>query len=143
MTPRSVEVCAATLQSMRFVHMLPSDSRALLSARNALEEWCRLEDTEADDIVIIANELCANAIRHSTGSIRLSATSTATHVNVSVEQDADMASTTPRLLAYGELDVSGRGLHIVSTIAQSWGWRLHAHRLIVWAHLNRHLISES
>jgi len=119
---------------MRFVHELPHAASALHAAREQLELWCRTSGLDAEAILIVANELCTNAIRQGQGPVRLSAKRTATCLAVSVEQ-AVGSHERPRVLPANAWEAGGRGLRIVSAMAQSWGWHCDERTLTVWATL--------
>jgi anti-sigma regulatory factor (Ser/Thr protein kinase) len=75
----------------------------------------------ADDVVVVAGELVANAIEHGGGARRLHVFGTPRGVLVEVTDDADHEPA-PR----GGTDLGddrGRGFLIVGALADRWGWR--------------------
>lgn len=79
---------------------------------------------------IIVSELVTNAVQHASGlvHVRLSHTPTAVLCQVT-----DSSQTPPQLRQADPLDESGRGLHMVSQIADRWGWEGHPWGKTVWA----------
>jgi len=122
---------------MRFVHELPHAASALHPARERLDLWCRTSGLDTEAILIVANELCTNAIQQGQGPVRLRAQGTATQVAISVEQSIGQSRKRPRVLPASAWETGGRGLRIVSAIAQSWGWHCDRRTLTVWATLEQ------
>lgn len=120
---------------MRFVHELPHAASALHAAREQLELWCRMSGLDAEAILIVANELCTNAIQQGQGPVRLRAQSTARQVTVGVEQSIGKSPKRPHVLPASAWGTGGRGLRIVSAMAHSWGWHCDRRALTVWATL--------
>ncbi len=122
---------------MRFVHELEAEPAALHAARQALERWCSSQSADPESLVIVANELCSNAIRHGKGSALVRASSSPRWVGVSVEQPGSVVLLAPAPTPASELRVSGRGMQLVDALAESWGWQTTAERTVVWARLAR------
>ncbi|MEU0033039.1 SpoIIE family protein phosphatase [Streptomyces sp. NPDC006333] len=90
--------------------------RARAAVREQLHAWglSRL----ADPAELMAGELVANAVRHAHGrrvGLRL------VRGDTLLCEVADDDHTLPTLLSAGPGDESGRGLHVVSTLAREWG----------------------
>ncbi|MDO9485804.1 MAG: ATP-binding protein [Actinomycetota bacterium] len=120
---------------MRFVHELDRDPTALQPARQALETWCSAEQIDPDSILIIANELCSNAIRHGTGQVLLRAISSPTWIGLGVWQEGSASISLPPRVTHEELQLTGRGLAIVDALAESWGWQSTSESTLIWARI--------
>ncbi|MFE5086291.1 SpoIIE family protein phosphatase [Streptomyces mirabilis] len=113
---------------------LPNDPTAVPSARHLaarrLTEW-GLEGLE-DPTQLIVSELVTNAVRHSTGPIRLRLIQ---HQVLTCEVfDTDDCS--PRLRRARANDESGRGLFLVSQLSRRWGCRTTSGGKVIWAEQN-------
>lgn len=87
---------------------------------------CLLADRPyLDDAVLVADELVANALRHTRsgeygGCFTVEVLSTGDGMAVAVTDQGGTGEPVVRCAA--DTDQSGRGLHIVSATAASWGW---------------------
>ena len=122
---------------MLFQFELAPEARVLQDARNALDAWCTSMQTDAESIIIIANELCTNAIRHGQGPVLLSCHGSQNWLAVSIRQRGRLALTMRTHPSPDELSTSGRGLLIVDCLSESWGWRTDADQSVVWARMAR------
>lgn len=122
---------------MRFVHELAADPAALQPARLLLEAWCLSEHVDPESIVIIANELCTNAIRHGQGPVVLTASCSRDWVGLGARQQGRVELVMPARDSSSDLQITGRGLQMVDALAESWGWQLTASSTFVWARLSR------
>lgn len=109
---------------------LAPDPEAVADLRAAttrkLEEW-RLGD-EAFTTELIISELVTNAIRYSTGPIRVRLIR-----DISLICEVyDNSSTAPHLRRAATTDEGGRGLYLISQFAQHWGVRYTARGKIIW-----------
>ncbi|MCW3040033.1 MAG: regulatory protein [Solirubrobacterales bacterium] len=92
------------------------------TVRQALAEWaCFVEDDERADLLIAANELVCNSVRHGPagGRVRIRAVRGAGTVEVEVEDDGDPSAVRRR----PPDATSGRGLHLVDAVSAAWGVR--------------------
>ncbi|GAA2374026.1 ATP-binding protein [Streptomyces cuspidosporus] len=101
--------------------------------RKTLADW-GISGTLADDVTLSADELVSNAIRHCRVTFAL------IEISVSVQGQALLVEVSdpdrdriPRLRAPGPDEESGRGLYLVSQLADSWGHRHGRHSKCVWA----------
>ena len=127
----------ATVQGMRFVHELAHEPSALGVARSAIDDWCAGQSLDSEAIVIVANELCSNAIRHGNGPASLNASSSATWISLGVWQSGRATLSAPSRIGGDDLRLTGRGLQMVDALAQSWGWRTTAEQTVLWARMSR------
>lgn len=86
----------------------------------------------ADDVVVVAGELVANAIEHAGGARRLHVFGTARGVLVEVADDA-VREPAPR--PSDPAHERGRGFTIVGALSDRWGWRPDGRGKCVWAAL--------
>ncbi|RCG25072.1 ATP-binding protein [Sphaerisporangium album] len=98
--------------------------------------------SRADDIVLIAGEVVANAIKHSRsgsrpgGVVNLLVYGDARTVRVEVA-DEGSSDTIPRIPAQTDpLSESGRGLWLVRELSSAWGWRQDDTGHTVWFELS-------
>ncbi len=116
----------------RFETALPFDETAAAIARNAmaniLGSWSVASGVVAN-VVLIASELVTNAVNHGRPPITLRVSRTTSELLLEV---IDAAGHVPRVLRPGPADDHGRGLHLVSTLAQKWGTRRTEQGKAVW-----------
>lgn len=109
---------------------LPQDPVAAGQARehirNQLDAW------DLDDLAmtteLLASELVSNVIRHAQGPVRLRLLRGRTLVC----EVSDGSLTTPHVRRASATDESGRGLQLVSALAQRWGARYTASGKSIW-----------
>ncbi|MCH0559763.1 ATP-binding protein [Streptomyces sp. MUM 16J] len=103
------------------------------NVRKTLADW-GLTGELADDVVVSANELVTNAVRHcrvtlAQVEVRLSVQGTVLVLEVS-DPDRDA---TPRLDAPGLDEEGGRGLALLVQLADAWGYTKQPYSKRVWA----------
>ncbi|WP_433332414.1 ATP-binding protein [Spirillospora sp. CA-294931] len=103
----------------------PAHSRELAAA--TLSEWGL--DAIADDTVLLIDELVTNAVLHAPGPIQLTL-----HLDESALlcQVTDSNSCPPLPRVPGPHTESGRGLHLLHTLASTHGWSLTPTGKVVW-----------
>ncbi|MGK5530290.1 SpoIIE family protein phosphatase [Streptomyces sp. URMC 129] len=110
---------------------LPDDPVAAREARRHIREqlaaW-ELEELEMTTELIVS-ELVGNVIRHATGPIGLRLLRSRTLIC----EVSDGSLTTPHIRHPALMDEGGRGLRLVTTMAQRWGTRHTAHGKHIWA----------
>ena len=74
---------------------------------------------DSDTALLLVSELVSNAILHARSTIRLTATSEASHLRVEV---TDESARLPLARYYSPDATTGRGLHLVDRLADSWGF---------------------
>ncbi|MYX34851.1 MULTISPECIES: SpoIIE family protein phosphatase [unclassified Streptomyces] len=109
---------------------LPNDETAVRSARDLaagqLTTWGL--DSLSDSTKLIVSELVTNAVRHSTGPIRLCLKR---HGVLTCElSDSDACAPRPRRAR--STDENGRGLLLVAQMSRRWGSRLVPEGKVVW-----------
>ncbi|MDE3085401.1 MAG: ATP-binding protein [Acidobacteriota bacterium] len=94
----------------------------------------------ADDIRrtvgLLTSELVTNAVLHAASPVTVTVHRETGAIRVEV---ADESSQLPTLKSYGEDAATGRGLHLVSALADSWGSRLKEEGKVVWFELGDRL----
>ena len=85
-----------------------------------------------EDLTLVVSELVTNAVVHGAGDVTLHVVADRAAVRVEVR---DAAPTVPDLLAEEPAGDSGRGLLLVSKIADRWGVRREDRGKVVWAEL--------
>lgn len=100
----------------------PPEGRSAAAARTGVVEVLtrlKVPAEVVDDVVAAVGELASNAARHA----RTEYTVTVAHYDGVVRIEVfDHDTRPPALLGLDDDSTSGRGLHIVSTIATDWGW---------------------
>ncbi len=116
----------------RFTATLPFDETAAARAREAVAEtlatWS-VDNRVATNVVLIASELVTNAVQHGRPPVTLRLSRTTSELLLEV---IDTAGHVPRVLRPGPADDHGRGLHLVSTLAEKWGTRMTEQGKAVW-----------
>ncbi|MDR3084135.1 MAG: SpoIIE family protein phosphatase, partial [Streptomyces sp.] len=112
---------------------VPHDPAAVRRARAAvtdkLDEW-GLSDL-AFSMELVLSELITNAIRYGSEPIHVRLI----HDRMLIGEVADGSSTSPHLRYAATTDEGGRGLFLVSQIAERWGTRYTPQGKVIWAEL--------
>jgi anti-sigma regulatory factor (Ser/Thr protein kinase) len=114
--------------------VLPDDLTAARAARaHVADDLARrgVPDAAADDVILVASELAANAIRHGSPPALLRLEYADGRVRVTVSNHG--GSPDPRIVDAAADAGSGRGLAMVQAIADEVGWQRDGDRLDVWA----------
>ena len=117
--------------------ILPEDLTAARVARIHVAEFLSAIGAPADtvdDLVLIASELAANAVRHGAPPALLRIEETDGHIRVTVSNHGDAPD--PRVLTADEGSGHGRGLAMVEAMADEVGWSRTGDRLDVWAEVS-------
>jgi len=104
--------------------------------RDHLADWGHGPDDPAlADAVLLVSELATNVVRHGPLLEReFEVAVTALADGSCLIEVSDEARLEPRLRLVGEWEESGRGLHLVETVAAAWGvWGRGRHGKTVWA----------
>jgi len=120
------------LVTMRFAYSLDGSVEQLQALRSSVEIWAVSTPHLADELLIVASELAANAITHGQAPAKIAIRRTGQNVRMSVEQHLR----TPTTFPWMSHDALGRqGLRLVDRLSTSWGWGSTASTLVVWAEL--------
>ncbi|MCC9310257.1 SpoIIE family protein phosphatase [Kitasatospora sp. RB6PN24] len=113
---------------------LPPEPTSVAKARELACGWLRVRglDELVDTTELLVSELVTNALRHGRGEIRLRLLKD-TAVVCEVWDDGYAQ---PRQRRAQETDEGGRGLQLVSLLAERWGSRRTPHGKIVWFELS-------
>jgi len=105
-------------------------------ARRLVEEYLRDRGDEDGEVaVLLTSELVTNAILHGHGPLELRAHTEGSALRIEV-RDQEPASP-PVLRSDAELtEIGGRGLQLVDTLADRWGWSAEATGKVVWFELD-------
>ncbi|MCE0447137.1 ATP-binding protein [Streptomyces tricolor] len=101
--------------------------RGAVSAK--LAEWGLAELGFGMELVL--SELITNAIRYGSDPIQVRLI----HDRTLICEVADGSSTSPHLRYAATTDEGGRGLFLVSQLAERWGTRYTPHGKVIWAEL--------
>ncbi len=103
-----------------------SVSKARALVRESLKKWALTEMSDTTEL--LTSELVTNALRYADGQITVRMVLERTLVCEVLDDSAAL----PRLRHAGTSDESGRGLHVVSQLAQRWGTRMTNAGKVVW-----------
>lgn len=111
--------------------------RALLfdvrgQARHAMRSWSLLEAV-VETATLLASELVTNALVHGRGPVDLRLRLTRDRL---VLQAVDGGRHMPRRRRAGDEEEGGRGLQLVASMADRWGFRATDDGKVVWAELD-------
>jgi anti-sigma regulatory factor (Ser/Thr protein kinase) len=116
------------------VQVLPFTADAAALAREALRIHAAKAPAETiDDATLLTSELVTNAVRHGRPPVRLAIAVADQGLIVSV---LDAGVDLPHLVEARPEATGGRGLHIVDTIADTWGVTPDAAGKAVWFRLH-------
>ena len=101
-------------------------------ARLAMRSW-QLLDEVVDTATLLASELATNALVHGRGRIELRLRLTRDRL---VLESVDEGQHMPRRRRAGDDEEGGRGLHLVATLADRWGFRATDDGKVVWAEVD-------
>ena len=109
--------------------VLSAQPEQVAHARHLVAEYLNMSG-DSEIAVLLVSELVTNAIVHGGSSCELRAQQTRGGLRVEVhDQNPESA---PILNAGPPLNESGRGLQLVDTLADRWGWTENDHGKFVW-----------
>ena len=113
------------------VHLTP-DASSLREGRRfvaeTLHDWA-VHEALIEPVILVANELVANAIVHARSAPVLSLAEAGSDLMVRV---ADNSPSEPAPRAATTNEAGGRGLLMVEALADQWGCDAHAQGKVVW-----------
>ena len=101
------------------------------SLRILLTGWGLAADI-VDDALLVVEELVANVVDHARTRFQLVVRLTGSVLHVAVR---DSAAGLPRVRPFDPGAARGRGLQVVATLAQQWGYDPHEHGKTIWVNL--------
>jgi anti-sigma regulatory factor (Ser/Thr protein kinase) len=130
----SMSSATATIPQARTFAGSPEEIRHVRQFVRPLVEGCPV----TDDVVLLASELAANAVRHTAsgadGTFIVLVQAADGRVRVEVH---DMGSATaPAVRSSGSFGESGAGLALVEAIASRWGFHGSQFGRVVWFEMN-------
>jgi anti-sigma regulatory factor (Ser/Thr protein kinase) len=110
---------------------LPADATAPGQARARLRSWLQTRDLEAlaDSAALLTSELVTNAVLHAGAPVGLSLAAVPAGVRIAV---SDCSPTGPSVRHHSREATTGRGLRLLSELAQEWGWEPADDGKVVW-----------
>ncbi|MFF0886831.1 SpoIIE family protein phosphatase [Streptomyces sp. NPDC003456] len=119
-------------QVVSVVRDYPPVSGAVPEARDLASQTMRAWGLPhlADDLMLIADELVANAVRHARTSMRVELRRSGERVVLEV---TDSSTEEPRLIVSGPGEFGHRGIFLVDALATRWGTRSVDGGKVVWA----------
>jgi anti-sigma regulatory factor (Ser/Thr protein kinase) len=118
---------------MRREAQFPAVRTSALDARRFVSEVVAdVPEEVSDAAVLIASELASNSVRHAASAFAVRVEKLPDRIRIEVEDDGGGE---PNVKSPGPSDTSGRGLQIVSSVADEWGVipRNEGPGKIVWA----------
>ncbi|MFI0425263.1 ATP-binding protein [Spongiactinospora sp. 9N601] len=122
----------------RWTRTFPGTKRHIAEARRFVTT-CLADHPEADTAELIVSELATNAIRHTNSGQaggRFQVTLHRTNRLLLLTVLDEGGPTTPRLTTADDLDLTGRGLHLITQLANGWGTHATPTSRTVWALLH-------
>ena len=105
--------------------------RARLAVTWQLMQWGLVQ--VVDDVELIASELVTNALRHGGGVRCVSLFRSKGYVRLEV---SDSSTKMPTIKSARETDTGGRGIAIVTRLADRWGVEVQPEGKTVWAQIS-------
>jgi anti-sigma regulatory factor (Ser/Thr protein kinase) len=118
---------------MRREAQFPAVRTSALQARRFVSEAIAdVPEEVSDAVTLIASELASNSVRHAASAFAVRVERLPDRIRIEVEDDGGGE---PNVKTPGPTDTSGRGLQIVSSLADEWGVipKREAPGKIVWA----------
>lgn len=113
---------------------LPPEPRSAGAARRFIANALDDGDEVAELAVLLVSELASNAIVHAATPFEITSHVRDERLRVEV---SDGDATPPIVQRYAPDSVSGRGMHIVATTADRWGYEPRPGGKVVWFELDR------
>jgi anti-sigma regulatory factor (Ser/Thr protein kinase) len=104
---------------MRYEAQFPAVRTSALNARRFVSEAIAdVPEEVSDTIALIASELASNSVRHAASAFEIRIEQFPDRIHIEVEDDGGGE---PIVKSPGPSDTSGRGLQIVTALADEWG----------------------
>jgi anti-sigma regulatory factor (Ser/Thr protein kinase) len=115
---------------------LRAEPEQVAEARRLVSDYLRDRGEEDGEVaVLLTSELVTNAILYGHGPLELRAHTEGSALRIEV-RDQEPASP-PVLRSDADLtEIGGRGLQLVDTLADRWGWSAEAEGKVVWFELD-------
>jgi anti-sigma regulatory factor (Ser/Thr protein kinase) len=115
---------------------LRAEPEQVAEARRLVSDYLRDRGEEDGEVaVLLTSELVTNAILYGHGPLELRAHTEGSALRIEV-RDQEPASP-PVLRSDADLtEIGGRGLQLVDTLADRWGWSAEAQGKVVWFELD-------
>ena len=115
---------------------LRAEPEQVAEARRLVSDYLRDRGEEDGEVaVLLTSELVTNAILYGHGPLELRAHTEGSALRIEV-RDQEPASP-PVLRSDADLtEIGGRGLQLVDTLADRWGWTAEAEGKVVWFELD-------
>ncbi len=104
---------------------------ARTAARETFDDWGLARF--ADEVLLVLSELVTNAVRYGRGPIDITLGHAESRLLVAVRDRGTGAMPKPRQADAN--DENGRGMFIINTLSQRWGWAADDEGKTVWAEL--------
>jgi anti-sigma regulatory factor (Ser/Thr protein kinase) len=111
---------------------ITAPAAARLLTREACADWS-VPQSDQEIAELIASELVSNVVDHAHSSSRLTLTCTESALFISVRDYCPSPVPRPRPIDIGAL--RGRGLHLVASLAHTWGVDQHPDGKTIWVNL--------
>ncbi|WP_143517178.1 ATP-binding protein [Pseudonocardia sp. MH-G8] len=111
----------------------PSSAAAVGRMRQELDTALSRLDASGDShdaVLLVANELAANAVEHGDGEVDVRATFSDGSVRIAV---SDASPDPPRIRPPSLSALRGRGLRVIDGLATRWSWSADSTGKTVWA----------
>jgi anti-sigma regulatory factor (Ser/Thr protein kinase) len=114
---------------------LSAEPEQVAEARRLVAGYLREQgDDDGEVAVLLTSELVTNAILYGRAPLELRAQADGSALRVEVY---DQATSPPMLQRDVDLtEIGGRGLQLVDTLADRWGWAKHDYGKVVWFELD-------
>lgn len=114
-----------------------NDVSASSQARRALSPLLLNDDDSVDAAVTLAaSELVANVVKHTHAGGTMRVWNPAPDATIRVEVE-DFDPSLPQVMTPAPHEITGRGLQLLGTLAERWGFEPLPTGKIVWAEFNR------
>jgi len=120
-----------------FEKKLPPEAGSERAARHAVHAALsdHMPEELVEDVELVMSELVANGIRHARTDIEVHLYVQDRGQEIRVEVVDDEPGRVPKVLPLDQSGESGRGLHLLAALSESWGYEVDGPRKTVWSTL--------